>query len=881
MRRALAAALVLVTTALLTPPAQAQGRDDGAGALLARLERALVTPDAGALAPLLSANAAPAVTGTFLPRLAAYPARHVVIQERDREPLEGALPGDGYRLTVEIFQETARTARILTARLDARRAPGDQRADAWRLVGAEVLAAVEGLHHLEPNPDTQFAVHQLVLRSEDLLIEFSDGTAVPIESERGLTGLIVFGAGQVSFTPRPLAEREQVRLFGGNETFTAPLESVFVRVSPADVASGGMVRGLTAQPPDPAVLRRARALFDVDATRSFSLDLGDLSRDAWFVVPAAGDFLAELHTRGRGHLTYARVAAEPEDVSFFERGKGRDIARSVSDAARARHGDDVNEDDLNDIDVRHYEIDATVDPERAVIDARARLQVTVRAAALSTMSIRLAEPLVVRSAFSPELGRLVHLRVRSRDSLVVNLPAPLPRGAVFTLELVYGGRLPSQSVEQEAAQLGATTPVPFGPGPVTPEPFYLLSTRGYWYPQPQASGYAPATLRLTLPAEFTPVATGEPQPGFRAAVSATGRPLRVWAFEASTPVRYLSLVAAQFRTVTRPALRVDGSEPVPFDLLATQAVPGKRAAQLADWAADIFGFYSGLMGEAPYPRLTLAVVEHPLPGGHSPPGVAIVFHPPAGLPPTWRDDPASFDQFPEFFVAHELAHQWWGHGMGWANYHEQWLSEGFAQYFAALYAEHRRGRDGLEPLLRQFRKWTLDASSQGPVSLGYRLGQIKGDRRVFRGLVYNKAAGVLHMLRRLIGDEAFFEGARRVYQSHRFAKATTTGVQAAFEQAAGRPLGPFFDQWIRGSALPRLRVSQTVAGAEAVVTVEQLDGVFELPLTVSVTYADGRLEDTVIPVAGARVERRLPLAGPVRQVRVNRDHAALAVIEGP
>ena len=50
--------------------------------------------------------------------------------------------------------------------------------------------------------------------------------------------------------------------------------------------------------------------------------------------------------------------------------------------------------------------------------------------------------------------------------------------------------------------------------------------------------------------------------------------------------------------------------------------------------------------------------------------------------------PSSSTTFPEFFLAHELAHQWWGQAVGWRNYHEQWLSEGFAQYFAALYAQH-------------------------------------------------------------------------------------------------------------------------------------------------------------------------------------------------
>ena len=54
-------------------------------------------------------------------------------------------------------------------------------------------------------------------------------------------------------------------------------------------------------------------------------------------------------------------------------------------------------------------------------------------------------------------------------------------------------------------------------------------------------------------------------------------------------------------------------------------------------------------------------------------------------------------------------------------------------------------------------------SDQGPVYLGYRLGHIRNDSRVFRALVYNKGAAVLHMLRRLVGDDAFSRGMRRFY----------------------------------------------------------------------------------------------------------------------
>src|SRR4029453_9768060 len=137
----------------------------------------------------------------------------------------------------------------------------------------------------------------------------------------------------------------------------------------------------------------------------------------------------------------------------------------------------------------------------------------------------------------------------------------------------------------------------------------------------------------------------------------------------------------------------------------------------------------------------------------------------------WGNDPSAFASVPEFFLAHELAHQWWGQAIGWKNYHEQWISEGFAQYFSALYAQRAHGDVSFNAMLRQFRRWSLSESDQGPVDLGYRLGLIQGQGRIFRAVIYNKGAAVLHMLRRFVGDEAFFNGLRRFYGEQKFQKA--------------------------------------------------------------------------------------------------------------
>ena len=144
-----------------------------------------------------------------------------------------------------------------------------------------------------------------------------------------------------------------------------------------------------------------------------------------------------------------------------------------------------------------------------------------------------------------------------------------------------------------------------------------------------------------------------------------------------------------------------------------------------------------------------------------------------------------------------------GTGVGWKNYHEQWLSEGFAQYFAALYAERDRGDEVFRGMLRQMRRWAIEQSDQGPVYLGYRLGHIKGEGRVFRALVYNKGAMVLHMLRRARRRRQVLRGPPAVLRHRKFRKAGTDDFRRAMEKVSGQDLTSFFDGWIYGSAVPR------------------------------------------------------------------------------
>jgi len=507
--------------------------------------------------------------------------------------------------------------------------------------------------------------------------------------------------------------------------------------------------------------------------------------------------------------------------------------------------------------------------------------------------MRLAESLVVQSIVSYEHGRLFGIRVKNQNTIVVNLPTTLARDAELTLTVAYAGRLESQTADRETiavvqgrAQDDASM--------ILAEPSFLYSNRSYWYPQAPVSDYATATIRISVPVTLDCVASGELQSGFPGILTNKdpSQNRKVYLFKASQPLRYLAFVVSRFAraetaTVAFPPAAPMSTDAVPLTgpsygslNLSVETNPRQvqRGHDLGERAADVALFYHSIIGDIPYSSFTLALVESDLPGGHSPGYFAALNQPLPTSPLVWRNDPAAFSGFPDFFLAHELAHQWWGQAIGWRNYHEQWLSEGFAQYFAALYAQHQRGDEVFASVMRQLRKWGMDHSDQGPVYLGYRLGHVRDQSRIFRALVYNKGAAVLHMLRRLVGDEPFFRGLRRFYRTSRFHKAGTAELRAAMEIETGLSLERFFERWIYGSTLPKLKVAYRVEGSNVILQVEQIGDLFDVPVTILLQYADRKPAEVIVAVTDRIVEKRVPLAGVLRGIDISKDDGTMAEI---
>ncbi len=169
------------------------------------------------------------------------------------------------------------------------------------------------------------------------------------------------------------------------------------------------------------------------------------------------------------------------------------------------------------------------------------------------------------------------------------------------------------------------------------------------------------------------------------------------------------------------------------------------------------------------------------------------------------DERAAIDHDVEGLVAHELAHQWWGNLLTCREWPEAWLNEGFATYFEYVWREHAHGRDEADcELLNDTQAYLGEAGKyQRPIVCR----QYNEPIELFDSHLYDKGGRVLHMLRHTLGDEVFWRALNLYAERHAHRSVETRDLARAVEDASGRNLDPFFDQWIGKPGHPELEGS--------------------------------------------------------------------------
>lgn len=155
-------------------------------------------------------------------------------------------------------------------------------------------------------------------------------------------------------------------------------------------------------------------------------------------------------------------------------------------------------------------------------------------------------------------------------------------------------------------------------------------------------------------------------------------------------------------------------------------------------------------------------------------------------------------------VAHELAHQWFGDLVTCSSWSDIWLNEGFASFFESLYREHHLGHEEYRQHLEEFqqRYFREDRRYRRPIVTHY----YKDEADMFDATTYRKGARVLDMLRYVVGDKAFFRGIKHYLDVNQRKNVVTFDFEKAMEEATGRNLHWFFNEWVHHAGYPEIKV---------------------------------------------------------------------------
>lgn len=312
-----------------------------------------------------------------------------------------------------------------------------------------------------------------------------------------------------------------------------------------------------------------------------------------------------------------------------------------------------------------------------------------------------------------------------------------------------------------------------------------------WFPQPPQFGAAHFTwaCRLKVKKPFVPILNGMP-----AGHSQEGD----WNIASSKfdrPIFYPVVMAGKYSVDEET---IDGRH----FRVASYAYHNARASKhLSTLASQIIKYYETFLGPFPWPEFTIIEMDS---YGY---GVA----PPATMFITREAFSPHEDELTKFFsqglnerFGHEIAHQYWGNQVGWRGGQEEWLSESFAEYSAALLIRQMKGKSAYKSLVGTWLGMANDTKDHATIPTA---NGILGERGFFdrTNLLYGKGPYLLYALNQELGDNTFLT-AMKTYQTN---LAWRSGSTALFENLleflTKKSWSDFFDKYYWGTAIPKVK----------------------------------------------------------------------------
>jgi hypothetical protein len=684
-------------------------------------------------------------------------------------------------------------------------------------------------------------VENIVLHRDNGVLTLKTGAIALTPPVAGRDTLAVFvGEGEFTFDPVLPVEKAHLKLMTDQETVREPFDRALFCFSDD---TGKEIRGQTRTPKvDPKladVLREYRkllrhtpeirrsmleAILTSDTMDNLEADLlADLSNPR-----QPGFFSAYLHGRKHSDLRFhvkprgAIPDMAPEEVAVINLDPGADqegiwyLAHLKNEIAQ---GTASSNEDHRVVAAESYRIETTI-ARNDHFTATTQLKFKAVADGDRVIKFGLLPYLrVTRVSSGGQDVTFIQEPVREDGSLYVVMPQPMPRGSSYELLIEYVG---DKVVRKE------------GGGN------FAVGARESWYPAVNSfHDHALYSLVFKVPKQYTLAGVG------KLVKEWTEKDFACTEWNSEVPVPVAGFNYGAFKKA-KP-IEDEPTHMVVDGFAATEAPDYLKLAEGSDAMGSLtpshlldqgmakaqmsLRIFNAWFGKSEFGKLS--VTQQPeFNFGQSWP--TLVYIPMSAFmdgTQRWQlmGIQTRLTEFVDEVIPHEVSHQWWGHMVGWSSYHDQWLSEGFAEFSAGLYlqfTEKDPGKylkywDHARELLVQKNSYGRRPNDAGPLWMGERLESVRNSG-AYNAVVYRKGGYALHMLRYLMrdakeGDRYFMETMQDFVATYMNRNASTEDFERVVEKhmrpsmdMGDHTMKWFFNEWVCGTAIPKYKFDYTL-----------------------------------------------------------------------
>lgn len=665
---------------------------------------------------------------------------------------------------------------------------------------ADLAEINEYLFNLKPIGKSARVNSEIILQRDVGTFKLSEGEIFLCQEYKEKPYVLLFiGNGEFSFTPPTEVERKQLYRFYETDYFKTDFNKLFLLFD--DNTYEEIMEGLEIQKSNAAEVSNLQNFW----IRYFKdIDIGESRRDflrSVMIEERTGFFYSHIQKSNSNPVFFQIDPFEREEISFMNDRTGGSLLtkksyREVINLFPAQPETllPFKEKKQNKyfLDLISYKIESTIENN---LDFSARCMIDFKSlkSNLSWIMFYLYEELIVDSVKWGDESEAEFLNPEESSEVWIHCPNRFLDGEQYSMTIYYHGEL------LEKNELG----------------WIELKSSIYWYPRYDNREKAAFGLIFHTPIKYDFISVGE----LISKVEHDDIITTTWFVK--TPSRNVSFNIGNFEVLESknenlPEVEVYisefGHQQISRKLIQYGIYSMSDASEfIAHDISNSIQLYTELFG--PMPLSSVRVTEIPYYHGEAFPGLIHL---------SWATVlQTNFKGEDEIFRAHEAAHQWWGIGVDFDTYHDQWLSEGLATYSGLWYLQAAKNDNELffdiltewKDQILNVRKYLFGSGQEaGPIWLGYRTSS-SNTRGDYDLIIYKKGAWVIHMLRALLLDlntmneDRMKNMMRDFYKTYINKYASTEDFKSIVDKHFGEDMSWFFDQYVFDTEIPFYKVA--------------------------------------------------------------------------